>query len=268
MYTFNMVASSFSSTKMTLKLLVDAKQNKVLFAEASKAAINSLLNMFHLSFGIVVRLMSSSNINMHLAGSLGNLHHTSSTLQNLNQNYVLSNYRIPNADDHKQGISLYTCSNGCPYDVTSCDNEPLWCCRCLQPMNRKETSGVAMKDQNVTFMLMDDLVIQPISAISIITLLNNFNIKQIGALREIVVMFGMNELLKTPLQSEMVLTSVFIKNKKNKKHFTMLPGLKSMAIWSVCLVVLGYIVCLDCSTSTSTPVQDTCLGLIASPILL
>jgi len=181
------------STKMTLKLLVDTKQNKVLFVEASKAVIDSLLNMFHLSFGTVLRLKSSSNINMHLAGSFGNLHHTSSTLQNLNQDYVLSNYRTPNDDDHNLGISLYTCSNGCPYDVTSCDNEPLSCCRYLQPMNRKETNGVVMKDQNVIFMLMDDLVIQPISAISIITLLNKFNIKQIGALQEIVVGFGMNE---------------------------------------------------------------------------
>jgi hypothetical protein len=60
-------------------------------------------------------------------------------------------------------------------------------------MNHRETSGITIKDQNVTFMLMDDLVIQPISAISIITLLNNFNIKQIDALREIVVEFGMNE---------------------------------------------------------------------------
>ncbi|KEH44489.1 DUF674 family protein [Medicago truncatula] len=218
-----------SSTKMTLKLPVDTKQNKVLFAEASKAAVDSLLNMFHLSFGTVLRLISSNNVNMHLAGSLGNLHHTSSTLQNLNQNYVLSNFRTPNANDHNLGISLHKCPNGCPYDVTSCDNELLWCCRCLQPMNRKETSGVTMKDQNVIFMLMDDLVIQPILAISVITLINKFNIKQVGASQEIVVEFGMNEcveLLNTSLQSEMVLISVFIKN-KNKKHFTMLPGLKS-----------------------------------------
>lgn len=101
MYTFNMASSS---TKMTLKLLVDTKQNKVLFAEASKAAVDSLLNMFHLSFGTVLRLISSNNVNMHLAGSLGNLHHTSSTLQNLNQNYVLSSFRTPNANDHNLGI--------------------------------------------------------------------------------------------------------------------------------------------------------------------
>lgn len=50
-----------------------------------------------------------------------------------------------------------------------------------------------MKDQNVIFMLMDDLVIQPILAISVITLINKFNIKQVGASQEIVVEFGMNE---------------------------------------------------------------------------
>lgn len=67
--------------------MVDTKQNKVIFAEASKAAIDALLNMFHLSFGAVVRLMSNND--MHLFDSLGNLYHTITTVQNLNQNYVL-----------------------------------------------------------------------------------------------------------------------------------------------------------------------------------
>jgi hypothetical protein len=105
--------ASSSSTKVTLKLLVDTKKNKVLFAEASKAAIDNLLNMFHLSFGNVVRLMSNNN--MHLLGSLGNLYHTSSsstTVQNLNHNnFVLFNPTTPN-DDRNQGTSFYMCPNG------------------------------------------------------------------------------------------------------------------------------------------------------------
>jgi hypothetical protein len=177
-------SSSSSSTKVTLKLLVDTKKNKVLFAEASKAAIDILLNMFRLSFGNVVRLMSNNN--MHLLGSLGNLYHTSSTtVQNLNHNnYVLFNPTAPN-DDRNQGTSFYMCPNGCIYD-RSCDH-------CSRAMNHDETRHVAMKDQNVTFILMDDLVIKPYSPISVITLLKEFNFKQVGTLQEMMVEFGMDE---------------------------------------------------------------------------
>jgi hypothetical protein len=40
---------------------------------------------------------------------------------------------------------------------------------------------------------MDDLVIKPFSPISIITLLDKFNFKQVGNLQEMVIEFGMDE---------------------------------------------------------------------------
>ena len=46
----------------------------------------------------------------------------------------------------------------------------------------------------VSYMVMDDLEVKPMSIISItITLLNTFNIKKIGALEEKVVCLGMDE---------------------------------------------------------------------------
>jgi hydroxymethylpyrimidine/phosphomethylpyrimidine kinase len=45
----------------------------------------------------------------------------------------------------------------------------------------------------ITFMVLDDLVIQPMSTISSITLLNKFNVKEIGTLQEKVVEMGMDE---------------------------------------------------------------------------
>jgi hydroxymethylpyrimidine/phosphomethylpyrimidine kinase len=42
-------------------------------------------------------------------------------------------------------------------------------------------------------MVMDDLVVQPMSTISSITLLNKFNIKEVGSLQEKVVEMGMDE---------------------------------------------------------------------------
>ncbi|KAM7494950.1 hypothetical protein LguiB_029559 [Lonicera macranthoides] len=65
-------------------------------------------------------------------------------------------------------------------------------------------------------MAMDDLVVKPMSTLSSITLLNKFNIKEVGGLEEKVVNLGMDEglkLLKTSLQSKMVLTNMFLGNK-------------------------------------------------------
>ncbi|XP_030931604.1 uncharacterized protein LOC115957494 [Quercus lobata] len=65
----------------------------------------------------------------------------------------------------------------------------------------------------VTYMVMDDLVVKPMSTISSITLLNRFNVKDVGALEEKVVHLGIDEgvkLLKASLQSKNVLTDVFL----------------------------------------------------------
>jgi hydroxymethylpyrimidine/phosphomethylpyrimidine kinase len=47
-------------------------------------------------------------------------------------------------------------------------------------------------------MVMDDLVIEPMSTISSITLLNKFHVKEIGTLQEKVVEMGMEEVKYIP----------------------------------------------------------------------
>jgi hypothetical protein len=76
--------ASSSTTKVLLKLLVDTKNEKVLFAEASKSAIDFLFNLLSLPIGTVVKLLSSNG----MVGSLGNLYQS---VENLNQNYMLPN---------------------------------------------------------------------------------------------------------------------------------------------------------------------------------
>ena len=50
-----------------------------------------------------------------------------------------------------------------------------------------------MKDV-VTYMVMDDLLIMPMSIITCVTMINSmFNMKDVGALEEKVVTFGMDE---------------------------------------------------------------------------
>ncbi|XP_059458478.1 uncharacterized protein LOC132188085 [Corylus avellana] len=67
----------------------------------------------------------------------------------------------------------------------------------------------------ITYMVMDDLDIKPISmsTISAISLLIKFNVKDVGAVEEKVVDFGIDEgvkLLKASMQSKTVLTDVFL----------------------------------------------------------
>ncbi|KAK2405607.1 hypothetical protein QL285_054826 [Trifolium repens] len=234
-------SSSTTTNKVTLKLLIDTKNEKVLFAEASKAVIDFLFNLLRLPVGTVVKLLNKNG----MVGSLGNLYHS---VENLADNYmeqdqakdVLLNPRAPvssseisgllpanNEDANNIGAGgnlFYRCSYNCSYDVT-CDNATR-CSRCLRAMTSQVNYvGKKVVEENlsvqkgfvkdvVTFMVMDDLVVQPMSTISSITLLNKFNIKEVGSLQEKVVEMGMDEgikLLKASLQSKTVLTSVFIK---------------------------------------------------------
>ncbi|KAI5346317.1 hypothetical protein L3X38_014196 [Prunus dulcis] len=68
----------------------------------------------------------------------------------------------------------------------------------------------------VTYMIMDNLEVKPMSTISSIAMLNQFNVKEVGALEEKVVYLGMDEglkLLKASLETSTVLTNVFLGNK-------------------------------------------------------
>ncbi|XWS53132.1 hypothetical protein CRYUN_Cryun11dG0131600 [Craigia yunnanensis] len=64
-----------------------------------------------------------------------------------------------------------------------------------------------------TYMLMDNLMVKPMSTISSITVLNTFNIKDVGALEEKTVHINLKkglELVKATFESETVLTKVFL----------------------------------------------------------
>ncbi|XP_057426597.1 uncharacterized protein LOC130720031 [Lotus japonicus] len=238
--------ASASSTKVTMKLLVDTKNQKVLFAEASKPVIDFLFNLLCLPVGTVVRLLTKDD----MVGSLGNLY---KSVENLNDNYMIPNQDkdvllkpkapisstqiaglLPAANDNvaedNLGLSFFMCPNRCENYVT-CDNTtrcPRRSYHCGQTMNVKlnyigkkivtDDQGSSIKSgfvkEIVTFMVLDDLVVEPMSTISSITLLNKFNIKEVGVLQEKVVELGMAEgikILKASLQSKTVLTSVFLK---------------------------------------------------------
>ncbi|XP_058768853.1 uncharacterized protein LOC131642649 [Vicia villosa] len=137
--------ASSSSTKVSMKLLIDTKNNKVLFAEASKPVIDFLFNLLCLPIGTVVKLLSSNN----MVGSLGNLYQS---VENLDQNYmqpfqtkdVLLNPKAQSSstqisgfltrnhanEDKDEEIKLFMCPNKCKFEVTK-DNTT----RCTSSVN-------------------------------------------------------------------------------------------------------------------------------------
>ncbi|KAH7840243.1 hypothetical protein Vadar_014629 [Vaccinium darrowii] len=241
------MATSSSQAKVSLKLLIDSKAKRVLFAEAGKDFVDFLFSLLHLPVGAVVRLLTEQT----MVGTLGNLYES---IQNLRETYFLSaqtkDYVLkPKAPFSATQVPLlsldggmsvakkiYTCfGNGlspspynhktgcyCPeYHAYVTDNARAICPSCNKHMSGEvqfvagpATEVGAAGDEGgfvkgvVTYMVMDDLVVTPMSTISSITLLNKFNVQDVGALEERTVDLGMPEglkLLKASLHTKTVL---------------------------------------------------------------
>ncbi|MED6207863.1 hypothetical protein PIB30_039499 [Stylosanthes scabra] len=240
------MASNSATNNLSLKVLIDTKRKKVLFAEASKDVVDFLFTLLQLPLATVVKLLTKEDV----VGSLGNLY---SSVENLNHVYMQPNLSkdlllnptippyfspsisglLPSAaiNNHSQLTpKLYMCSCGCrggsntvtDVNNSSCGNY------CGGRMTREvrfikghaitsahsENYNNGFVKEGITYMIMDDLVIQPaMSTISSITMLKQFNVKDVGVLKEAVFQLGINEglkLLKASMESETVLTSVFL----------------------------------------------------------
>ncbi|CAN1131012.1 hypothetical protein LINPERHAP2_LOCUS6158 [Linum perenne] len=261
------MATTTTTSKVTLKLLVDKKGNRVLFAEAGKEFVDFLFTLLSFPLGTVIRLLSKNQ----MVGCLGNLYQSIEELSDAfiqpsqSKDSVL-NPRSPFqfvgntlllTDDNSSRKAaakrkLYMCSNSQNHRTVS-DSPVAICPSCsnrsystrgltrglyaygepaVDPTMNLEatfvetagaTSSTTVVNKNggesgfvkgvVTYMVMDNLEVKPMSTISSITLLNKFNIQDVGSLEEKVVELGMDEglkLLKASLQTKTVLTSVFL----------------------------------------------------------
>ncbi|KAI3721304.1 hypothetical protein L2E82_32312 [Cichorium intybus] len=209
-----MAASSSASSKVSLKLLINTKTKRVLFAEANKEFVDFLFYILSLPVGTVIRLLSKNS----MVGSLGKLY---DSIENLSDMYMQPNKSkdsilnpktvnygfnvpllIPN-DDVPMACKFYTCTYSHASYVT--DDPTAVCPRCSHKMSSSVTyvrgSGAVKETAEgggfvkglVTYMVMDDLVVKPMSTISSITLLNKFKVKEVGSLQEKVVSFEMKE---------------------------------------------------------------------------
>ncbi|KAM1819617.1 hypothetical protein ACFX15_001185 [Malus domestica] len=232
-----------SNPSVCLKLLIDTKGKRVLFAEAGKDFVDFLLTFLSLPLGTVIRLLSKDG----MVGSLGKLY---GSVESLNSTYMQAHFNKesllkPKAtatidvgadvlhmltiDDSCTEKSIYGCRNCCcdyrnlPIVVT--DDPKATCPHCHSSITspatfvhrsaaERTTSGEGGYVKGVvTYMIMDDLEVKPMSTISSVTMLNTFNVKDVGALEEKEVHLTMEEgvkLLRVSLQSNLVLTTVFL----------------------------------------------------------
>lgn len=207
-----MAATSSASTNVSLKLLIDTKSKKVLFAEANKEFVDFLFHILSLPVGTVIKLLKKNS----MVGSLGNLY---DSIENLSDTYMQPNQSkdsvlnpkivnyganvpllLPN-DDDLMATTYYTCRS----HSYVADDPTAVCPRCNNKMNselsfvagngvvKEAAEGGGFVKGVVTYMVMDDLVVKPMSTISSITMLNKFNVKEVGALDEKVVSLEMKE---------------------------------------------------------------------------
>lgn len=79
------MATSSSKPNITLKLLIDSKGQRVLFAEAGKDFADFLFTLLSLPLGTIIRLLST---NIGMVGSIGKLYES---FENLSYTYIQPN---------------------------------------------------------------------------------------------------------------------------------------------------------------------------------
>ncbi|XP_031093782.1 uncharacterized protein LOC115998365 [Ipomoea triloba] len=233
-----------SGSSVSLKLLIDKKTQKVIFAEAEKPFVDFLFHLMSLPLGTVIKLVSQKGA---MVGSLGNLY---SSIKNISQTYlqpnlnrdVLLNPKIATPSFNvplllaagggaSQAKKFYVCtgSNGYACGRRSISEDPKAICPNCRSYISSEASYVApvkadcsSRDNEsgggfvkgvVTYMVTDDLKVMTQSTISTITIMNDFNIKDFGSVEEKDVRVGVDEglkLLKAALHTDSVLTAVFL----------------------------------------------------------
>ncbi|CAA0840184.1 Protein of unknown function (DUF674 [Striga hermonthica] len=223
-----------AKSSVSMKLLIDTKAKRVLFAEAGKDSVDFLFYIISLPVANIVNLMVMGKQGM--VGSLGNLYQS---IENLNETYMQPNQNKDTLLKPAHSVScssvpllaigaaptvkkLYTCPKNC-ISVTEDTAAVCHGCNCKMTVLMEYVAPPAVQKESgpeggfvkgvVTYMVMDDLTVSPMSTISSITLLNKFNVKEVGALEEKVVSFGMTEvvkLLKASLETKNVLTHVFL----------------------------------------------------------
>ncbi|CAN0897996.1 hypothetical protein LINGRAHAP2_LOCUS19449 [Linum grandiflorum] len=225
-----------TTTKITLKLVINKKAKKVLFAEAGKDFIDFLFTLLSLPLGTVTSLLSKNR----MVGCLGNLYQS---IEQLSETFIQPTTNKDSVlnpkptlfgfggDDNNPSAAVssrmfYNCNYyNCGGRGYISDDPRAICPGCHGQMNNKITLIVppaavsnsgerGFVKEDVTYMVMDNLEVRPMSNISSIAMLKEFNVHHVSALEEKVIEVGMDEglkLLKASMQSRTVLTNVLLR---------------------------------------------------------
>lgn len=206
-----------NTTSVSLKLLIDTKGRKVLFTEATKEVVDFLFTLLSLPVGTVIRLLLKNG----MVGCLGQLYESVENLSytylqpNINKDILLKPkskvdganilHLLTNNDSNNKQLYICQSCNRCISNVSgrTCPKCTYYSMSTLvtyvapqaPTTNAAKTSaseGGYVKGV-VTYMIMDNLEVKPMSTISSIAVLNSFNITEVGALEEKVVNLGMEE---------------------------------------------------------------------------
>ncbi|XP_072994773.1 uncharacterized protein [Typha latifolia] len=227
-----------NTTKLELKLFVDKTSNRILFAEASKYVADCLLGFLGLSLGYVTRLVGKqlpSNSVASLCSSFESLsddyltapaEHRAALLNPNTSSYSLVFLQnIPNSSIGKKVKIYYKCPQyNYHHYLSEVVGVPCPGCGCsmsseMEVLQREEEAGNGYVKEVVSYMVMDDLALVPMSSSSVMELLNKFQVKDVSSLDEAVVEVGTEEvleILKASLQSKTVLTDVFLPKFKGR----------------------------------------------------
>ncbi|KAL0003001.1 hypothetical protein SO802_016782 [Lithocarpus litseifolius] len=163
-------------TNMSLKLLIDTEGHKVPFVEADKEFIDFLFHILRFPLGTIIPLLKKQGT----VGSFGNIY---DSIENLSTTNLQPNVNKETLLNLKYKVNVLASMR----KMVSFVDPP-------SATNTGSSGGGGYVKGLVTYMIMDDLEVKPMSTISSITLLNKLNVKHIGALEEKVVELGMDEL--------------------------------------------------------------------------
>ncbi|KAF3336583.1 hypothetical protein FCM35_KLT19169 [Carex littledalei] len=202
-----------SNSKLKLKLLIEKKSQKVLFAEADKDVVDFLFSLLAMPIGSVIKLITKESMTGRLGATYG-------ILKQLDDTYLLSTQTKSHLLNPTTSTAVSTnplllsAADAACRKVMTVEAELEGDDRACGPIAKKEEKG---EKGFVTYAIMDDLSVMPMSTISTVTLLNRFGIKDLSTLQEKTVGLSLPEgleLLKASLQSNNVLTDVFLTKKR------------------------------------------------------
>ncbi|KAL5711065.1 hypothetical protein ACHQM5_021560 [Ranunculus cassubicifolius] len=233
--------TSMTENVLSVKLLIDSKAKRVIFAEAEKSVIDFLFSLLSLPLGSVTELVSKKN----MVGSMGNIFESVESISatyiqpNMDKNSLLrprlvlpaGNIPLLPPSIGEGGAKFYKCYS-CSNYITNFLGTSCPACRVqMQSVVNYVAGGGALNAGSinaggyvkgvVTYMVTDEMNIMPMSTISSITLLKKFNVADVSCLEEQIVDFGMKEgleVLKAALISKTVLTDVFIGGKVKRER--------------------------------------------------